>query len=837
MFCPGDGMLFVGLSEETFLDHALRTHGEKVMRCRPEKLRRECRICGEVCFTDTELGDHIKREHIYQRKCPFAGFGPKTVSDSESDSEEEEGQTRYSSTSKVGRRSARREEKTEKSVRKTFRQSMTNRKRHGRSVEDIERVERSQETVRRKRRRQEDEVRCVLCGAEERAGLRMLEHLARSHRTNCFSCARPECGGLAWTSLEEAARHVEECVDLERGGEGQELVARGLVTPPTSLECQYCLYCSPDHMIVAASWEEMQTALFAHMEQHEELHRGNMEDILANTGYGCRLCDKKFRNMTQMDEHIQRHRKEARSRPVRNDKSRSSSKRSGELRKEVRWSVSCRFCSASWPGEPDKAVLRQHREHHPEKITSTNDCFQRSCQTCGFLCSYGDFRIWQTHLSEKHPGATEVNNKSDSELQCSYCYEIFSQRKLKSHISEAHLKEVIQCGNCPEVFPVKSDAVTHMMREHWVSEDQAERLIVVPGTEKLSAVSCLICHWDVLGGGQLEMEFHMNIKHGTSDTSRVQYFCRLCGKNKAFRDEKILRNHLKEHDRDGRFKRFSREDWNKNSISNINKHLTGGMKERQDRRAEEVEDNFRRPGTGSWYDSREQSHQRRFRETGGGSSSRGFHPRHMQLPGPRIPGFPESRSGWRGHDRGERDGRFGPGVRGVGRGRGGRVGVRGGYHDGGAQAWTDKCQEVKAVQQEPSRPSAIEETRNEIETMMRQLDEERAAAADCVRVKDVIQLVLEDILGKVFQSEELNPVFSQVISPPGSPVYCPPSIDSEEDMSPVSDENEDCLSYECTECYLRMSVKFEVFQHLEEVHGVQGEEEFLNRRVKEIKSK
>ena len=144
------------------------------------------------------------------------------------------------------------------------------------------------------------------------------------------------------------------------------------------------------------------------------------------------------------------------------------------------------------------------------------------------------------------------------------------------------------------------------------------------------------------------------------------------------------------------------------------------------------------------------------------------------------------------------------------------------------------------MEQQASRPSAIEETRNEIETMMRQLDEERAAAADCVRANGVVKLVLEDILGKIFQSEELNPVFheSRVISPPGSPVYCPPSIDSEEEedvsLSPVSDE--DCLSYECTECYLRMSVKFEVFQHLEEVHGVQGEEEFLNRRVKEIKS-
>ena len=85
MFCPGEGMLFVGLSEETFLQHARTRHGEKVTRCRPEKLRRECRICGEVCMTDTELGDHIKREHLHNGKYPFAGFGPRNDSDSDSD--------------------------------------------------------------------------------------------------------------------------------------------------------------------------------------------------------------------------------------------------------------------------------------------------------------------------------------------------------------------------------------------------------------------------------------------------------------------------------------------------------------------------------------------------------------------------------------------------------------------------------------------------------------------------------------------------------------------------------------------------------------------------------
>ena len=97
MFCPDEGMSFVGLSEETFLEHARTRHGEKVTRCRPEKLRRECRICGEVCMTDTELGDHIKREHLHNGKYPFAGFGPKNDSDdSESDSDSDQSHVRKS---------------------------------------------------------------------------------------------------------------------------------------------------------------------------------------------------------------------------------------------------------------------------------------------------------------------------------------------------------------------------------------------------------------------------------------------------------------------------------------------------------------------------------------------------------------------------------------------------------------------------------------------------------------------------------------------------------------------------------------------------------------------
>ena len=57
MFCPDEGLKFVGLSEEIFLDHITNTHGNKVARRKPEKLVRECRICGAEV---TEIAVHMK---------------------------------------------------------------------------------------------------------------------------------------------------------------------------------------------------------------------------------------------------------------------------------------------------------------------------------------------------------------------------------------------------------------------------------------------------------------------------------------------------------------------------------------------------------------------------------------------------------------------------------------------------------------------------------------------------------------------------------------------------------------------------------------------------------
>eukprot|EP00092_Neocalanus_flemingeri_P085540 GFUD01107642.1.p1 GENE.GFUD01107642.1~~GFUD01107642.1.p1 ORF type:complete len:332 (-),score=125.63 GFUD01107642.1:466-1461(-) len=92
-FCPGEGMKFVGLTEDTFLDHIYNLHGTKAPRRKPEKLSRECRVCGGCWQTDAELGRHISLEHLQggeQNTAPFAGFGPRGVESEDSDSEEEE---------------------------------------------------------------------------------------------------------------------------------------------------------------------------------------------------------------------------------------------------------------------------------------------------------------------------------------------------------------------------------------------------------------------------------------------------------------------------------------------------------------------------------------------------------------------------------------------------------------------------------------------------------------------------------------------------------------------------------------------------------------------------
>ena len=161
MFCPGEGLKFVGLSEEIFLEHISNKHGNKAARRRPEKLRRECRICGELSLTDTELGDHIRRHTTSTSRTPFAGFGPLGDTD-QSSSESEDSRTRGATAvvSRSQRRKSRALHSSQKEKFRTVQKSSRSwrRKRAESSVSSDATgdLQSNLEMVQRKRRRLED---------------------------------------------------------------------------------------------------------------------------------------------------------------------------------------------------------------------------------------------------------------------------------------------------------------------------------------------------------------------------------------------------------------------------------------------------------------------------------------------------------------------------------------------------------------------------------------------------------------------------------------------------------------------------------------------------------
>merc|ERR1719242_135564 len=180
------------------------------------------------------------------------------------------------------------------------------------------------------------------------------------------------------------------------------------------------------------------------------------------------------------------------------------------------------------------------------------------------------------------------------------------------------------------------------------------------------------------------MEKHLRVKHGTSDTSQLQYFCRLCGKNKAFRDQRRLEEHLRDHQGHARPRRDGREeraDWNRNSIRNINKHLISGSSvstvspddQRQRRRDDSGVKPARREVEAQGKRPREEQEDRRSREE---DRDREYNRRSREE-------NPVRREG--GFGRGGRSGGFSRGGRGGGFSRGGRGrgGRGGGFEDKG----------------------------------------------------------------------------------------------------------------------------------------------------------
>merc|ERR1712098_693867 len=128
---------------------------------------------------------------------------------------------------------------------------------------------------------------------------------------------------------------------------------------------------------------------------------------------------------------------------------------------------------------------------------------------------------------------------------------------------------------------IKSDAISHMSVEHNASARQAEHLVVNP--QDLRGIICLTCKWNLYGEGNDPMEFHF-----TFSPQKVQYFCRICGRDKAFRDLARLEDHIKEH-------KTATSRRSNAFVSSINKHLTARV---EDDKREREQDMSRRSDGG-----------------------------------------------------------------------------------------------------------------------------------------------------------------------------------------------------------------------------------------------
>ena len=713
-------MKFVGLSEETFLDHVRNKHGDKVARRRPEKLRRECRVCCDQFGTDAELGQHISNQHTNNKTLPFAGFGPKDdelSGDSDDDIFMEKS---------VKRKSGRRSPPTSPSVPpppparlvntfsppapRTSRDwhaetdrflnnmniSATSRRQTGSyHSSDDEAPGLSAPRHTQSKRPRLDKERCSLC---DQATSDMPRHLARVHMSVCFSI--PGNDQIAWMKLDEAVAYLSSTKGPGiRKKDIHELLSERHINPPVSIECIYCLYCTPPNMIVTDSTDsnDLGTKMFDHMERHEDMHKMDTRTINNNISWGCRLCEKSYTREEELERHMDKHKRTASIRrsitPRSAEKERRRGREDGEVSPSPRRTrpsssgasasserprmpppssnnkdprdqrqrrvsssssvmtepvpgdkfqcqkcgaqydeldhlkkhlirqhnvpndmaslkalsifptdlrkVACKYCSTTWNGDPSKAVLRQHRESHPSMHTSINDCYQRECRACSQMFTYSEITLWNNHVTSCHTSESppRMATSGADQVQCSYCYEDFNLADLKRHVEKEHAKHSFQCGNCPSIFNTNAEAVRHMDFEHQVPARKAEALITRPSD--IRGILCLSpgCKWVLYGTGGSDMEeameFHFVAKHDVNfekgqvlDSRMCQYFCRICGKDKAFRNLKSLDDHVKEHIQQRKPSAF---------INSINKHLTSRASEdKRDRRDQDRDQTDRR---------------------------------------------------------------------------------------------------------------------------------------------------------------------------------------------------------------------------------------------------
>jgi len=707
-FCPGEGMKFVGLPEDTFHEHIYNMHGTKAPRRKPEKLIRECRICGGNWQTDAELERHISMEHLGCGKeniAPFAGFGPIEVESDEESSEDDDIKYVESRSKEVGVRRRMMEKAGDRDWHKETERFLNkvstpqgNRRPHRRDVASSESSEDDDDIIRReidkvqKTRKQLERSRtrleCPLCKEVVSSPINLEVHLANYHKEQCFTCKELECDLKAWIQLEQAVKHIKESKNHPREMNKEQLLSREFIKPPKNLESMSCVYCSPPLMIVGDTWEDMKMKLFIHMEVHEELHRGDDVRINANTLYSCRMCEETMSDEKTLDKHMLRHKRgrsrrsdspgfktpagkrrrldsskgseevrsgdrnsQGRDKTVSRDgKRKSSGKReadssfeevlssknstgrkdrskSGEQREMFGCTlcgkefsdrfyvyehvnehhgkpdsesvlaqycslptdlrvVKCKYCIISWSGENPamlKATLRSHREEHREMHTSVNDCFQLECKACSKIFQLPDLDPWMTHVNSHtsptmHPMTAPIP-LSRSALQCSYCLQpLDSKRELLRHVASQHINQSFECVSCQAVFPVMTEILDHMYVEHGLKGKTAEACIECP--PDLRGVTCALCGWEVLGGGQRELELHLKAKHPKNEFNLrdVRFFCRLCSRDTLFSSEKRMDDHVRKHKEkgDGRGG-YETTSKNMSVIKNINKHLTKGL--------------------------------------------------------------------------------------------------------------------------------------------------------------------------------------------------------------------------------------------------------------------
>lgn len=277
LLCSDQGKLFLGMSEESFLEHVLNQHGEKAKTKRPKKLLRSCRICEERFTTDLDLTRHVRSCHLEKGPAnlfPFIAFGPPLeeedaidVVEVVEDEEERKGERRkkgqksrrHSSSmsddtfldtsikagiQKVQRKRQRLEDQLKETKREVRRDSSS----RSRSVSRDRRRHRegavgSRGRSRSKTRKHDQKMKasltfpfdftCSICGKTEMVKFDMFEHLDTVHAVEVSSL----CFFLL-TSLLAILYHA----DLAPAQDDEAVLDRLTLPPRAALSCRHCAY-------------------------------------------------------------------------------------------------------------------------------------------------------------------------------------------------------------------------------------------------------------------------------------------------------------------------------------------------------------------------------------------------------------------------------------------------------------------------------------------------------------------------------------------------------------------------------------------------------------------